>query len=102
MIPTLQIIAGLSWLIAAIFYSKSVWRVLASRAKWIDVFRALFVFVALTQVGFTVRWLVWPHAIGQMGFYEQLTWAILYTMSAILGAALVVASYFFERLRGSK
>ncbi len=102
MIPALQILAGLCWLGAALFYSRSVIRIYRGTGNWVDVFRALFVFVGLTQFGFSVRWKLFPATVQHMDQTELVFWAILYLMSAIEAVALVVASFFFERLRGPK
>lgn len=102
LIQGLQLLSGFAWLTAVVFYAGSVARLYRGKAHWSDVFRGLFVFVGLTQVGFVVRWLVFPHAVGTMGGTEKAVWSILYIMSAIEAAALVVASFFFERLRGPR
>lgn len=102
MIPALQALSAICWLAVMVFYFGSVWHLYRGTAGWKDVFRALFVFVGFTQIAFVVRWYLFPRAIDHMEETELLVWAGLYLMSSIEAVALVVASFFFERLRGPR
>lgn len=88
-VQTLQLASGALWLIPAMLLTGRIlrsWRAGASRAT---VLAAPIGFVAWMQVGFTVRWALWPHALGTMNGLELAAWGALYLLSG--GLALWVA-----------
>lgn len=88
-VTALQILAGLLWLIPAVYLTPRVirsWQAGAYPERGIPV-----AFLAWLQIGFTVRWLAWPHALGAMDAPELVTWATLYAFSGFM------AIWFFIR-----
>lgn len=99
LIQVLQMTAGMAWLVPAVIMSPGVWRVWRGRADPIDAFRVPIFTAAVVQVGFSARWLIWPHTLPAMGGTELAAWAALYTLSTITAVMLTIAHYFAERLR---
>lgn len=99
LVQVLQIVAGVTWLMPALIMAPGVWRVWRGRADPIDAFRVPIFTTGLIQVGFSARWLVWPHALPTMGATELTAWAGLYALSAAAAVTLTVAHFFAERLR---
>lgn len=88
-IQAIQLVSGVLWLIPALLLTGRIlrsWRAGATRAT---VLAAPIGFVAWMQVGFVVRWMLWPHALGTMNVLELTAWAALYLLSS--GLALWVA-----------
>lgn len=97
-ITSVQTISGLAWLLPLVLFTPSVWRVWSGKAAAVDVICAPLAFVALLQIGFIVRWLVFPHAIGAMVDGELAMWAGLYFMSALSALGLLLAYRAAARL----
>lgn len=90
----LQAIAGAAWLTVVAIMVPGLFRLWRGRAVLRDVRAALIIFIALTQAGFSLRWLLFPRLIPAMGPVELQLWAALYVMSA-LGAAAIVFLFIF-------
>ena len=91
---TISIIQGYaagSWLLVALYLMPSMWRVILNRASPGDVFGGLWVVVAIIQIGFSVRWHIFPDVIQFMGNAEKITWMGLYISSGI--TANLIAFY---------
>lgn len=103
-IPYLQIASGLCWLLPMVLFIPSVWRVWTSpsegpgRVDPVDVMVSPFAFIAAIQVGFTIRWLLWPTVIRAMRPDELGVWAGLYTLSMIAAVASVRAWRIARRI----
>lgn len=83
-VQLLQLLSGAAWLVPALYLSRRIgraWRADASRATMLA---APIGFLCWLQVGFVIRWLLWPHAIGDMSGEELATWGALYALSALL------------------
>lgn len=87
LVQTLQIICGIAWCGPLIQLAPSFIRVFTDRGAMIDKLRVPFFLNAVAQVGFSVRWFIWPNAIGTMGSTEQSYWAALYTLSSVVALA---------------
>lgn len=90
MIQLLQLLSGLAWLVPALVLSPRIvraWRQGASRATLLT---APIAFVCWLQVGFSIRWMLWPHSVAEMGNSELTCWGALYTLSAGLAAWVFV------------
>lgn len=93
LVPLLQLLSGLAWLVPALYLSPRIaraWRTPAHRA---DILAAPIGFMAWLQVGFSLRWLAWGHAIDKMRPVELVAWAALYALSVLL------AAWFFKGAR---
>lgn len=95
-VTVMQVIAGLLWLVPAIYLTPRIVRSWKADANSLPIRGIPVGFLAWLQVGFTVRWLAWPHALGTMKTAELLTWATLYAFSGFL------AVWFFVRARQTK
>jgi hypothetical protein len=65
----------------------------------LDAIRGPVFFVGVVQIGFSVRWLIWPHAIPVMTQAELSTWSGLYVLSIMCAVGMIFAHRFAERLR---
>lgn len=94
-LPTLvqltQVVAGLAWSFLAVLFAGAVLRVWFGGADIVDVLVSPLAFVALDQVGFSVRWLIFPGAMRVMGTDELILWAGLYTLSVLAVVWLTLA-----------
>lgn len=93
-----QLIAGVCWGLATLYFARGVWRLARGTGEAINVFGAIWCFIGLTQVGFTVRWFLWPHAVSTMGASEVSFWLALYVSSSIEALALIGATSVYKRL----
>lgn len=93
-----QVEAAIAWTAVLIRYAPAIGRLLVGRGEVDDVFRALVGFVAITQIGFTVRWYVFPHTVPMMGAAEVSAWLGLYVLSAVEAWALVGFSIARKRV----
>ncbi len=92
--------AALAWASAAVFFAPGVLRLLRGKADAREVFSSLFCLVALTQIGFTVRWFLFSHSVAGMGRAELQIWTGLYFMSAIEAVAYLFAALAYRRALG--
>ena len=93
LVQFLQLVSGVAWLLPAIVLTSRIvgsWKRSASRATMLA---APIGFLAWMQVGFTVRWLVWPHALTAMNGTELTTWAALYALSALLAGWFLAGAF---------
>jgi hypothetical protein len=92
-----QAIAGLMWLTVAGFFFTRVRLAARVRAPTPLNFAivALF-FNGLVQVCFTLRWIIFPHAIETMPWVEIVAWGGLYATS-ILDACLALCVEYLLR-----
>lgn len=95
----LQLAAALGWLPAACYFAPSSLAVLRGRGDMFDRFRAINAFIAFTQIGFTIRWWIFPRAIHAMGGAESAAWSMLYVLSASQGLLLWRIARDFDRAR---
>ena len=87
-----QLVAAVAWGAVTVRYAWPVLLLFRRRGEVDDAFRAIVGFVGLTQIGFTVRWFVYPHTVPAMGHNELSLWMALYTASTIEAVALVAFS----------
>lgn len=87
LVQAMQIICGIVWCGPLVQLAPSFIRVFTDRGELIDKLRVPFFLNAVAQVGSSVRWLIWPHAIVTMGSTEQSYWAALYTLSSVVALA---------------
>lgn len=99
LVQILQIAAGIAWLLPTLMIFPGVVRTWLGTGDQIDAMRGPIFFVGIVQIGFSVRWLLWPHALPAMGKTELSTWAGLYVLSVMCAAGLAVAHRIAERLR---
>jgi len=81
-VQVLQAVCGVLWAVVALVLALGVLRVMQGRGDALDAGRMPVFIVALTQAGFSGRWLIWPHAMGAMGSAELACWSTLYVISA--------------------
>jgi hypothetical protein len=98
-VQLLQAATGLAWLMPAALLLPSVVRTWRGTADAIDAMRGPIIFFSVVQVGFSARWLVWPHALPLMETAELSTWAGLYTLSILCAVGVVVANHYARKLR---
>ena len=88
----LQLACLVVWLGPVLDKAPSFWRVLINTTekweKW-DPAWAAFWLLALTQVGFSVRWLIFPHDLGPQDVAELEFWAICYLSSACTAIGMI-------------
>lgn len=89
----LQLVCGLLWLVPVAFLSPRAWRAVHGRASTIDLLRMPMMMVALSQVLFSVRWMLWPHSLPTMQSDELLFWTGAYVLSAIAAAGTIYAHW---------
>lgn len=84
-----QLVSAFLWGIPLALFAPSVVRIWRSTADALDIIVSPFAFGAIVQIGFTLRWLIFPKATAHMETNELLMWSGLYTLSGItaLGAA---------------
>lgn len=99
LVQVMQILSGLAWLVPTLMIFPGVVRTWLGKGDPIDAMRGPIFFVGVVQIGFSVRWLLWPHALPAMGKTELSTWAGLYVLSVLCAAGLAVAHCIAERLR---
>jgi hypothetical protein len=90
MIQQFQIISGLCWLVPVLIYCPAVWRVMVTN-KWtgIDAPRVVVWFMAVNQLCFIIRWLIWPDTTRAMQDNELGVWSGLYVFSSICALCFV-------------
>lgn len=104
-LAVLQAVVGLAWLAVALLFAPSVWRIWKapmhgpSRPDPLDVLMSPLAFIGALQVGFSIRWLIFPDALGFMRTGELVVWAGLYFLSFLCAAGAVVAWRFIRGLQ---
>lgn len=78
----LQIAFGLVWAYPLVTRLPSGWRAIRGKARHGDRKRTAFWFLALANVGFVVRWFLYPGAVRIMTADELALWGGLYLVSA--------------------
>ncbi len=99
LVQLLQLLSGALWIIPAGMLLPGVIRTWRGKADAMDAMRGPIFFVCVVQIGFSVRWAIWPHVIPIMGTAELSTWAGLYVLSGLCAIGLIIANRFAERLR---
>ena len=100
MIPIIQGYAAGSWLLVALYLMPSLWRVIRNTATPGDVFGALWVAIAVIQIGFSVRWHVFPSVIQFMGDAEKISWMSLYVSSGFTANLVTFYAAYHHHNRG--
>ena len=87
----LQIACLVTW--AGVIYVRggSLWQVIVRRneSRWNRQWSSITLFAA-TQVGFSVRWLVFGSSMAGMAMDELAWWAVLYLSSTISAVGVVI------------
>ena len=99
-ISIIQGYAAGSWLLVALYLIPSMWRVIRIRASPGDVFGALWVIIAIIQIGFSARWHVFPDVIQFMGGTEKMAWMGLYVSSGITANLVTFYAAYHHNNRG--
>lgn len=87
----LQIACLVTWGASVVMRGGSLWRVVArdSRSRWDRQWSSITLFAA-TQVGFSLRWLVYGDTMAAMRAPELASWAVLYLSSALSAIGVVI------------
>lgn len=96
-IRTLQVSSGLVWLLFLVLLMPAFTRVIFDRGDRLDAFRVPLVFLAIDQVWFIVRWLIWPHAIVTMSYNELQGWTAAYIGSLVSAVTIIGTNYYTAR-----
>ena len=96
-----QLGAGLCWLLPLGLFLPCVLRIWRGRGDALDWIGSPAAFVAMLQVGFVLRWLLFPNAVAVMRDGELALWAGLYALSALCAVSFVLAWRIARRLRGT-
>jgi hypothetical protein len=104
MIAFLQLLSGIAWLIPLALFTPAVIRIW--RAPWtgpsrpdpLDVLVSPLAFVGALHVGFTIRWVLFPHSIRVMDSIELGLWSGLYVLSIIAAGCSVLAWRIARRI----
>lgn len=97
LVQLLQLLSGLAWLLPMALFAPAVWRIWRApmrgpaRPDPLDVLVSPLAFIAALQVGFIIRWMLFPHAIGTMEGTELAVWSGLYTLSIAAAVLSIVA-----------
>ena len=90
LIPLAQGFAAGAWALVAVYFWRDVWLVITRKATPMSVFGALWAATGAVQVGFTVRWYLFYHAVATMGPAERALWAGLYLASGAIACQLLI------------
>lgn len=82
-VQMLQIVSGMMWLLPAIYLTPRIASAFRVGSTHMTAISARNAFIAWLMVGFVVRWLVWPRAIGTMSNTELVAWGALYALSSV-------------------
>ena len=96
-IGLLQALTGLTWLAVLLQRIPGVVRLFRPDPSVNDVFGLPIALVAICQIGFSVRWWVWPRAVDVMEPSELIFWGGLYLASSLSAVALVALRHKFMR-----
>lgn len=84
----LQLLSGTMWLTVILSRLPAVWRAVTDRAPaWVDFFSMALVGNGMVQLGFVLRWWLYPAAKRGMEPGELTLWGCLYVTSATLALA---------------
>lgn len=86
-----QVASGLIWLGVVIMFRPVILRAWRQQADHDDWMVLGYPAIGFVQVGFTLRWVFFPHAIAGMGVAELLDWSGLYFMSGLTGWTALIA-----------
>lgn len=93
-IDALQLLSGACWLSVIFTRAPAVWRVVLDRHPSVaDFFAAFLVGNGAVQVGFVLRWWLYPQTKAMMSMDELMLWGCLYLVTT----ALAVASHWLPR-----
>ncbi len=90
-VQIMQAVCAVVWGVEALLLTPGAWRLWNRRGDALDAGRVPILIFSLVQVGFSVRWFVWPDAMGVMGSAETAFWATLYLASAGAGLFCIFA-----------
>lgn len=94
-----QVVAGACWVAPMLLFLPCVVRIWRGRGDALDWIGSPVAFVGMLQVGFLVRWLLYPNAVKHMRDGELAFWAGLYALSALCAVSFVLAWRIARRLR---
>ncbi len=95
----LQLASGLVWAVPLTMLSPGAWRVVRHKGDWLDALRSPTFLVALVQVWFIARWMIWPHSGSEMGTTELHAWAAGYVLSIISACGIIASKHYGDRAR---
>lgn len=90
-IPALQAFSGLMWLLPVLIFSRAIGRVWMGRHHTADLLVVPYPIIGIVQVGFSLRWWLYPKAIVFMSHEETTFWAGLYILSGLCALLTLVA-----------
>ena len=96
----IQIIQGYAagaWMLVVLYFMPSVARTLRLRASPMDIFCTLWAIVGAIQIGFSVRWYVFPDVIRFMVNAEKITWMGLYLSSGMTANMVLFYAAYHHR-----
>lgn len=93
MIEGLRIAMMASWALPMGLYARAVVRLMVGKKRDNDTLRAAVWFAAAVFFGFGLKWLIYPYPLVVMPFEEELYWAGLYLLAAIVGQWLTWEVY---------
>lgn len=96
-IPIVQAIAGALWLVEAAVLLPGSLRVWRGTGDAIDAGRIPLFMLGFILPGFSLRWLIWPHALATMNVAELSFWAALYLAEAGTAVFCIAAHRAFNR-----
>lgn len=99
LIPVVQGFAAGAWTLVIVYFWHDVVLLLRRKATPMSVFCALWAATGVVQVGFTVRWYLFRHAVAVMGDAELTLWACLYVFSGAIACQLLVYAALYYRRR---
>lgn len=99
LVHALQWLTAVVWLVPVVLLSRKFYRVVVGKARGRDVLRLPMFCIAGLQVGFSSRWIAWPHAMPVMSNAELTFWALLYSMSIITALWVVRVHFIVAKLK---
>lgn len=92
-----QALSATCWSLPIVLFSGSFARVVRGQGTTTDAFRTVHCFIAATQIGFVLRWYLYPHAVPLMRGDELSLWIVLYLTSSIEALALAWFAWLQRR-----
>ena len=96
----LQLACFVTWSGVLLIRGGSLWEVIVNRddSRWHRQWSSITLFAA-TQVGFSLRWLVFGDSMAAMGRAELAWWAVLYLSSSISAVGVAIAHGWWTKGR---
>lgn len=93
----LQIASGGAWAIVLVYFAPSIARLWRQTHTDGDLQVSVYPLMAATQIGFAVRWFLFPGVVRLMQWQELVFWSGLYVASIVLAFFALWAGRTWQR-----